>query len=203
MNHWTNGWFFLSGYLSRLFILSVFRSPPDSQPFWSIKQFSCLAAKRYKSFTLLCIMSCIMHWLAVIKTFILLSSYSGWDPSSGVLFNFGCFSRRFCRAQVLHFTFFFLSSHTFHSVSALLLHLLSPPISLLFFPQPPSRRSICFCQTYFVFWPKLSANTCCMPLLTRPCGLGGARHMCRHVDWKKKKKNLSTCACLSHHKYIF
>lgn len=107
MNHWTNGWFFLSGYLSRLFILSVFRSPPDSQPFWSIKQFSCLAAKRYKSFTLLCIMSCIMHWLAVIKTFILLSSYSGWDPSSGVLFNFGCFSRRFCRAQVLHFTFFF------------------------------------------------------------------------------------------------
>lgn len=111
MNHWTNGWFFLSGYLSRLFILSVFRSPPDSQPFWSIKQFSCLAAKRYKSFTLLCIMSCIMHWLAVIKTFILLSSYSGWDPSSGVLFNFGCFSRRFCRAQVLHFTFFSLLPH--------------------------------------------------------------------------------------------
>lgn len=99
MNHWTNGWFFLSGYLGRLFILSVFRSPPDSQHFWSIKQFSCLAAKRYKSFTLLCIMSCIMHWQAAIKTFTLLPSYSGWDPSSGVLSNFGCFSHRFAELK--------------------------------------------------------------------------------------------------------
>lgn len=66
-------------------ILSVFISPPDRQPFWSIKQFSCLSVKRYKSFTLLWIRSCIMHWQAVIKSSTLLSCYSDWDQSSGIL----------------------------------------------------------------------------------------------------------------------
>lgn len=76
------------------------------------------------------------------------------------------------------------------------------------------QRSICFCQTDFcvlpgpVFQqdteqacegrggggggremddPKLSADTCCMLALTRPCALGGTRHLCRRVDWGKKK----------------
>lgn len=158
-----------------------------------------------------------MHWQAAIKTSTLLPSYSGWAPSSGVLFNFGCFSRIALLSSSPTFYLFIPSSHAFSSVSSLLPHLLSPLISPLFFPQPPARRGICFCQTYFVFCPglfyrtrnqrvkeggktddpKLSANTCWMLQLTRPCALGGG------VWTGEKKKKLSTCACLSQHKYIF
>lgn len=169
-----------------------------------------------------------MHWQAAIKTspppppF---PSSGGWDPSSGVFFNFGCFSRRFCRAPVLHFTFCFLffffppSSHAFHSVSSALAHLLSPLISPLFFPQPPSptqrlllsSRLLCSARACFfdrtrkrrvkegegggeMDDPKLSTDTCCMLALTRPCAFGGARHLCRRVDCtqQKNKKTIST-----------
>lgn len=160
MTHWTNGWFVLSGYFSRRFILSVFRPPPDTQPFWSIKRFSCLPAKPYKSFPLLCIMSCIMHWQAAIKTFILLSSYSGWNPSSGVLFNFGCFSRRFLPSS-------------------------SPPFYLFFPPPTPSILSLLCFHTCFLlssqhFLPSASISNihCFLPGLVRqdtePACEGGA-----------------------------
>lgn len=187
-----NDWFFLSGYLRRLFILSVFRSPPDSRPFWSIKQFSGLPAKRYKSFTLLCIMSCIMHWQAAIKTFTILSSYSGGNPSSGVLFNFGCFlSPTFYLFSLLprlpilslfcfHTCFPFLSCH-FSSLSLRLDAAFGLSDVLCVLPRPV--RTGHGTRGGQTDDPKLSANTCWMLRLTlRPCALGGARQLCRRKD---------------------
>lgn len=119
--------------------LYLYLPQTDRQPSWSIKQFSCLSVKLYKSFTLLWIRSCIMHWQAAIKLSTLLSRYSDWDQSSDVL------QRWLLLALILLSfspTFYhFPSSHTSHAIFCLLPYLISSLISTLFFPQPPSWHS--------------------------------------------------------------
>lgn len=111
----------------------------DRQLFWSIKQFSCLSVKRYKSFTLLWIRSCIMHWQAAIKLSILLSRYSDWDQSSGILQLWLLLALVFLSFSPTFYPF--PSSHTSHAMFCLLPHLISSLILTLFFPQLLSWRS--------------------------------------------------------------
>lgn len=58
-----------------------------------------------------------MHWQAAIKTSALLSSYGDWDPSPGVLSNFGCFPPRF-RSSPTFYLFSFLPHLPFRRSSA-------------------------------------------------------------------------------------
>lgn len=143
-----------------------------------------------------------MHWQAAIKTSTLLSIYCGWDPSSGVLFNFGCFSRRFCRAQVLHFTFFFppptpsiLSLLCFHTCFLLSSHHFSSLSLHLNAAFAFVKHTLCFARACSTGQgtsggkegrrdgrPKTVSQHMLYVPLTRPCALGGARHLCRRVD---------------------
>lgn len=104
------------------------------------------------------------------------------------------------------FYLFIPSSHAFRSVSSLLPHLLSPLILPHFFPQPPSRRGICFCQTYFRLGlfdrtrnqrvkegrgdgrPKTVSQHMLYVIANSPL-----RSWWRRVDWKEKKTTIYMC----------
>lgn len=88
-------------------------------------------------------------------------SSGGWDPSSGVFFNFGCFSRRFCRSSspTFYLLFCFFYSSLLPRLPFCLFCACTPAFSshlATFLPSASvSNAAFAFVKQTFVFCPGL------------------------------------------------